>query len=241
MDDQPTTPPELPPEPDSAAAQPVVVGYDSSGPVRRPGMRLAVWSLVVGMLGLCLGPVGILTGMFAISLGIRAMRRGTDSSVRACSIIGIAAGCLMPLALVMAILLPTLERNKALRMQAQCDHRLRAIERGISQYIADHNRYPADLDALLAEGMIVAEDLDCPANLRNPPGRYDYFYAPPASDAADFAVMVCEVDDEHHRADGTGTVLVDGSIDRHYHIEDELDESWNADFKAAYVAAGHRP
>ena len=172
--------------------QPSQPSYASSGqpqqfyvPPPRKMVALATTALVFAICGIiiCLGPLLALTGLV---LGIIALACGTTANKRAIAAVVVGAVLLVSsTALHVAILLPSLNRAKAIALQAACVSSLKQVGFGIMFYADDNqDAYPPDIDRSLVE--YLGEDPSAKPGTRiacvNAQAAADrgYFYATPA-------------------------------------------------------------
>ncbi|MGB2824971.1 MAG: hypothetical protein WBF17_28630, partial [Phycisphaerae bacterium] len=136
-----------------------------------------------------------------------------------------------------AVLVPSLQQATELTNRTVCMSNLSSIGKAMVLYKAVYdNRYPPDLDALIAEGH-PATLLRCPSAdpLQRPAGRkYDYFYLPPRSDNYPDQIIVCDFW-ENHRGRHRNVLYVGMNVAKmtEADFQAELERPVNADFAKA--------
>lgn len=134
-----------------------------SGPAMATRARtLAIWSLVLGLIGLV--PVlGLGTGALGLLLGIIALFKGTTS--KGMAITGLIAGGISLLAIPVHLWIfnTSMTAAKFATRTIECATNLNAIGNGIAEYRKKHDgKNPPSLDALVGEGLLEESQMGCP-------------------------------------------------------------------------------
>jgi len=183
-----------------------------------PGNGLSIASLVLGIVAIatmCFAPVSILLGLLAVIFGIIGIvvRRNAQASA-ALPVAGLVlggVGMLLPIVLVGAVVIPGLSGAQKKAREVASLANLRTIGNAMAMYEQEHDRFPADLQAMIDERSIDERTLKYP---RLKSGRFsDYFYLAPGPDAPAESLVACEYAD--CGSDKTrGFLRADGSVER---------------------------
>ena len=197
---------------------------------------------IVPFLGMGLGLAGVVVGIIALTKGVE--RKGL-------AVGGIITGLVLPsittVALLIAILIPSLSRARESARRTMCEANLHGIFLGLTMYQAENmDVYPADLDVLVAQRLVPEETLRCPSAEAN--RRCDYFfYLPPAKlldEMADVSgvVIACDLAG-NHRGDGRNVLYLYGNVEvmNEADFQAALADPVNAAFAAALRAAEGGP
>lgn len=185
-----TPPPLAPPLPQPRGLQP---------PAPRRARALAIWSLVLALIGLV--PIlGLGTGVIGLLLGVIALAKGTTSKGLAVAgtVVGCVASLMIPLHL--GFLTTTMAAAKFGAGTVQCTNNLKLIGVGIAAYRSKHGMYPPNLDALAKEGMIAKGMLRCPLH----DGETGYVYSRPPGRQEARGIIAWDI--HPHRAVGQAAV-----------------------------------
>jgi prepilin-type processing-associated H-X9-DG protein len=205
------------------------------------GKGLAIGALVLGLLGL-IPFVGPLLALVGIILGIVALVKHAPG--RGLAVGGIIAGLLSPLTTVLlvgAVLIPAYGHARERAMRARCGANLNGIAKATIVYQTQYlDEWPADLQALVADGTVPTEMLLCPSIES---GRdVDYFYLPPnqpadALAAPESVIIACDYRD-NHAGKGRNVLYADGHVMwlEEVDFQAELGYAENAAFAAALRA-----
>ncbi|HDY65359.1 MAG TPA: DUF4190 domain-containing protein [Phycisphaerae bacterium] len=195
------------------------------------GGGMSIAAFVLGLLGF-IPPCGLI----ALILGIVALV--TNRAKKGLAIAGIVLGVvLMPTALLVSILLPSLNRARSLAKQAVCMANLNAIGKGLIMYTAENeDQYPPTLEDLIETGM--DEKL-----LRSPADNIDrdcsYFYLAPTSmnEVPPEILVACTYKDVYE--DFRHVMRIDCTVTRlsTAEFQAELAKPYNARFAAALKKA----
>ena len=139
--------------------------------------------------------------------------------------------------LLVALLMPGLDRARELAKRASCINNLTSISTGVTMYQASKGQFPATLDDLVKEGQS-PRVMICPSDLKN--RRSSYFYMPPArgAKADDATIIACDFRDNHHgrwRSILYADTHVGHATEEAF--QEELAKPVNADFANALKAA----
>lgn len=156
-----SVPPPPPPPPG------VFPGY--AQPEYRSTSGLAITSLVLGIVGLCVP----LLGLAAIVFGAVGLSRTKDPRVggRGMAIAGLTLGCVgIVLSLLsIAVLLPSLNRARETANRVKCASNLKQIGAALLLYSNENqNQYPPDLETALATQDISSDAFVCPSGNDTP-------------------------------------------------------------------------
>jgi type II secretory pathway pseudopilin PulG len=103
------------------------------------------------------------------------------------------------IALLAAVMMPTLGRSREAAKRAQCDMRLKTIALALDAYRQEHGRYPKHLQELRDAHYIQDPDaLRCPDDPRpaNEGSYDDYYVLRSARDANELPILVCPFHEE---------------------------------------------
>ncbi|MCC5823957.1 MAG: DUF4190 domain-containing protein [Phycisphaerales bacterium] len=133
-----------PPPPPGGPHGPGGGGHDQS----RPLSQLALWSMIVGILSLCIGPIGVA----AVVMGIIAITRTSKPdgpSGLGFAIAGTTLGAIgiMSTCLQIGILLPAIGKARMTAAELNAQTKLREIGVGLQQYAArNDDQFPPEAD-----------------------------------------------------------------------------------------------
>lgn len=205
-----------------------------------PPAGLSIAAFVLGLCGL-IPLLGLLCGLIAVILGIVALA-SSNQGKKGLAIAGLVLGVVLPVgsaALGVSVLLPGLTGARSHARSAMSSANLNGIAKAVMLYQAGNNdAYPPNLGVLIDEGAVSEKMLQYPGE----EGARAYFYHPPAdADAAtDETLIACEVrvflEGKRNILRNDATVLPVDEAE----FQRLLSEPVNADFAAAYHAAGHR-
>ncbi len=203
-----------------------------------PGAKAALWSLILGILGmfLCLP-----AALMAVILGIIAAtkrgnpRKGMGIAGLILGGIGLLLGPFM-LAMMVGILMPTLGRAREIAHMSMCGANMSGVGKAMQIHMAENDDGPpADLDVLLETGWIGPEHLVCPsAKGRSPQPHYFYFVQPDATPRGSTFVM-CDLKSNHPR-DGRQVLTYGASIQK-FRTEAAFQTALARPENAAFAAA----
>jgi hypothetical protein len=187
---------------------------DSS--VSPPATGMAITSLVLGIVGLCLAPLGLV----GLILGIIALSRSKSDPARygggGVAIAGICLGgaSLVVGCLSVGVLLPALGAARQSARQLKSATQMRNVGQALILYAqANQDWYPepgADWTArLLKDGSITADVLTAP---EDPPGTMSYYYLPGYKAQFD-SKRVILVERPGLRRNGGNVFFDDGHVD----------------------------
>ena len=210
-----------PPPPAPVSPQP--------GTPKGGGMSIAAF--VLGLLGF-IPPCGLI----ALILGIVAL--ATNRAKKGLAIAGIVLGVLlMPTALLVSILLPSLNRARFLAKQAVCMTHLNAIGKSMILYSAENDdQYPPTLENLIDDGLMSRKLLHSPAD--NIDRDCSYFYLTPTSmNEVPETIVACTFKNVYN--DFRHVMRIDCTVTRlsSAKFQAELAEPYNARFAAALKKA----
>ena len=225
------TPPPTPPPPPTSLP-PI---YMPDGQKKAVGIAIA--ALVLGICGF-IPWLGLLCGLTGIILGIIALAQGTSrKGLAVAGIVTGTAGPVLMIALVVAMVLPALNRAKEQARQTICQLNLNSISSSIFFYAADNNdAYPPNLQILIDTAAMPKKMLQCPSAKS---GRdCDYFYFPPPKTEEGLyeirLVMACDFKD-NHKGKGRSVLFADGYTQwmSEQDFQTELQQTYNAAFAKA--------
>ena len=204
------------------------------------GGGMSIAAFVLGLLGFI-----PLCGLIALILGIVALV--TNRAKKGLAIAGIVLGVvLMPTALLVSILLPSLNRARSLAKQAVCAAHLNAIGNSMVLYAVENDdRYPPTLENLIDDGM-TRKMLRSPADKIERSCSYFYFTPEgkfpfaPEGEVGDQAVetfIICTFDNVYNNF--RHVLRADGSVNKlsTAEFQAELAKPYNARFAAALKKA----
>lgn len=158
--------------PPYAAMQPGYAGPYTAQASSTSGF--AIWSLICGLLGFCLP---IPSSILAIIFGIVGLNKTRDPRVggKGLAIAGICVGgfTLLLVPLMIAILLPSLNRAREQANRVKCASNMRQIGQEIAMYAnSNGNAFPQKLEDLLAFNPSLSHDVFvCPSDNKTPPSN----------------------------------------------------------------------
>jgi prepilin-type processing-associated H-X9-DG protein len=221
---QPNDPRQLPPH-----HQPQPLPYNV--PIAQLANGMAVTSLVLGIIGMCIP----LLAIAALIFGIIALTRTRDPRVggKGMAISGIVLGGLgiLILPLMIAILLPSLNRARETANRVKCGNNMRQIGLALKLY-ANENRgqFPPNLELLLKTQDITADVFVCPscndttapgadvqtqaANLSKG-GHLSYVYISGFTDIAGAETILLYEPITNHAGDGGNFLFGDAHVEFH--------------------------
>jgi prepilin-type processing-associated H-X9-DG protein len=187
--------------------------------------RLAVWSLVLGVLGLCVPLVGIPALILGI-IGIVKARpehgvggRGMAIGGTALGAAGLIFGSLF-FVMMLGMLLPGLGQARDTARQMMSGSKLRVLGVTLSVYAQDNaGSYPPVegwAEVLIAGGILTPDNLVSPVGDGVGP---DYFYLGGSDDASPDRIVAYE--DPTHFDDGVNVLFADGRVEVVPHDEFE--------------------
>ena len=113
--------------------------------------------------------------------------------------------------LLIAILLPSLARAREIAQMAMCAANMNAVGKGVQLYMTDYDDAPSpSLDALIEEGLIQREHLECPSAKDGTPWPH-YFYLAAPADAPGSTIIMCDLKGNHPR-DGRNALTLGSSV-----------------------------
>ena len=216
--------------------QPAAVAVARAGAA--PGAKAALWSLILGILGMFLC---VPAALMAVILGIIAAtkrgnpRKGMGIAGLILGGIGLLLGPFM-LAMMVGILMPTLGRAREIAQMSMCGAKMSGVGKGMMLYMAENEDVPpANLDVLIEMGMILPEHLTCPsAKGRSPQPHYFYFVQPDTTPSGSTFVM-CDLKSNHPR-DGRNVLTFGSSMER-FRTEAAFQTALARPENAAFAAA----
>jgi prepilin-type processing-associated H-X9-DG protein len=229
---------------DIAPQQPVALPYATPTPTfmpqstERSGMALA--SLICGII-FCIPVCSLLAIIFGI-IGIQQTGPGRRSG-RGMAIAGLVLGCVgIPLtvvALLISILLPSLNRAREIANRVKCAANERSIGQAILLYENDfHGQYPPDLVTLAKTESVPLSVFVCPSSNDTPAsspdtlmsgGHCSYVYLGKGltSQSDPITVVLCENSSDHDK--GGNLLYADGHV--------EFDDKTSPNYPAAGLSS----
>ena len=204
-----------------------------------PTSRLAVASLVVGIIAVLACFIPLIPGAIAAVMGFVAIQRTGPMKLagRGLAVAGLVLGIVAVFMsiLSLSIWLPVISQTREAANRVRCASNLQLLAMAMRTYALDHGGpFPPDLDALLSlpeyqtvadpDGAVVtARDLlTCPStnHTAGPAGtplvsgeNLSYVYTGSGlTDAASTAAVLAYEPVEHHRRDGANFLFADGSV-----------------------------
>lgn len=188
--------------------------------------KLAVASLVVGIIAVLACFIPIVPGVIAFVLGLMAIQRTGPMKLagRGLAMAGLVLGCVAVFLsiLSLSVWLPALARGREETNRTKCASNLQQIGAALQSYAADNDgSLPPDLWALLAppNAQLQSAELLCPStdhSLHAGPlvlgKNLSYIYTGRGlldAQPADYVLLYEPV--EHHRRDGANFLFADGS------------------------------
>ena len=216
-----STPP--PPPADSPSA------YEAP-PEKNSG--IAVTSLVLGIPGLCLFPLGVIAlilGIVGISKTSRPGVGGRGMAVAGTVLGGLAVVMVVPLALMAGILLPAMGRAREIANRSVCAANMSGIYKTMYTYsVTNDDQFPPNLGMLVVDGSLSHKSLQCPSEGEMEPmpmkpldeigarwfvDRCDYIYVrPPEGANAPADDIVIYEPFHHHGGEGINICFGDGHV-----------------------------
>jgi len=139
------------------------------------------------------------------------------------------------IALLVAILMPSLSRAKQLAMTTICQTNLQTIHSGMRMYLAEHDALPPDVDTLVRLNLVSPQALQCRGPGDGPPGRYCVHFPAGEPEKIDGRTLVaCDLKGNH--PDGMRNVLGYGGRGGYMdsrQFQAELQHPRNAEFAKA--------
>ena len=203
-------------------------------PAARQSTGMAVAALILGICGLV--PVlGAVPALLGIILGILVLagRRGGRGLAIGGMVTGAVSLLLVQVALMVAILLPTLGSARGLARRAVCQSNLYNVAMAVQVYMnSNDDLAPADLQSVVDGGFLPGQLLECPSEGTR--GNVDYFYFRLPADAPGNSLMVCDLKG-NHGGEGRNVLLLDATVKwlSEAEFRDELAQPQNADFAKA--------
>ena len=201
-------------------------GYDR--PVTTSGIAIA--AMIVGILGLvtAIFGIGLLLALLAIVLGAIGIAKTGSPGVRGrgFAITGLVCGIatfVLVIPLLIAILLPSLNRAREAANRIKCASNLRQIGQGMRQYAINDGRYgnfPPDFETVAATTAMTPDAFVCPTSdavAARPPfalgQNLSYVYLGAGlTDSVPAIQVVAHCETHNHRGDGTNLLYGDGSV-----------------------------
>jgi len=214
----------MPPSPPAPTGPPI-------SQVPSKGRGLAVAALVLGILSF-IPPCGLVAIILAIVV-LATRRPGKGMAI---------AGLILPFVitplLLVAILMPALNRAQVLAKRSACGANLNSIGKQILIYQTEFEQMPPDIDTLIALG--ASEKMfQCPS--ASGKRRCDYFihFSKEEPDVGS-AIIACDYRGNHR--DGRNVLAWQGSLRwlSEAAFQAELAKPWNAEFAKALRAAEGR-
>lgn len=131
-------------------------------------------------------------------------------------VIAVCAGVLVVGGLTWGIL--DLRQIPTRQVHGACAGRLYQVNSALVEYRNRHSRYPASLETLLEEGLVVHTFLQCPFRNELATDRIDYLYTPPPDGGGDSWIVVCDPEPHPHgkrnvlRASGVVETLIEAQF-----------------------------
>ena len=193
---------------------------------------IAVTSLILGIFGLCLFPLGVI----ALILGIVGINKtsqpgvgGRGMAVAGTVLGGLALVMVVPLALMAGILLPALGRAHEIANRSVCAANMSGLYKAMYTYsVTNDDQFPPNLGVLVVDGSISQKVLHCPSEGEMQPmpmesmdkigarwfaDRCDYIYVhpPEGADVPADDIVIYEPF-THHDGEGTNICFGDGHV-----------------------------
>jgi prepilin-type processing-associated H-X9-DG protein len=215
-------------------SQPPSIPYQTPE-VQPKSSGLAIAALVCGIVGLIVpgvGLVGLILGIIAL-----AQRKTPADPGKGMAIGGIVTGGLSLLcvpALLISILLPSLNRAREAANRIKCASNMRQIGLGLKLYANEFGgreyKYPPDLAHVLVSQDITADVFVCPSSnddrmpqgtpvaqyaqlLQHGSGCCSYIYVPGLTDSAPADAVLLYEPIANHDGDGANFLFADGHVD----------------------------
>lgn len=211
-----------PPQPQDARAP-----IEYAVPLVVPTSKLAVASMVVGILAVIGCFIPIVPGLAAIAMGLVAIARTGPMRMagRGFAIAGIALGCAAVFfsILSLSILLPSVTRARESANRIRCSSNMSQLGQAMLAYAVDYGQYPPDLQALLADpnSGLVPQALLCPSTSHAARAgaaptfgdnlSFIYTGGGLGGDAPATVVLLYEPVD-HHNREGANFLFADGAV-----------------------------
>jgi prepilin-type processing-associated H-X9-DG protein len=213
------------------------------------GNGLAVASLVLALIGLC---VPLVPAVVAIVLGILGLQKTRNPAVggKGMAIAGIVIGAMSVLILpcMLAVMLPSLSRARETANRIKCASNMRQIGQALLLYANNnHGQYPPRLEDVLLDGNVVPQVFVCPTTNDTPApgttvqqqaaalsagGHESYIYVPNLnSSVSPDTVLLYEPPTNH--GSGSNILFGDGHV--------EFDPQTRAAAIIAELQAGFNP
>ncbi len=209
---------------------PQAVGYAGGYPAGGQGppqgtSGVAIASLVCGIL-FCI-PVTALAALVCGIVGINqtgpGRKRGRGLAIAGTVLGGVGLLMVPVSALMISILLPSLNRARETANRAKCASNMHQIGLGLLLYQQDHNQaYPPDLATLWQSEQLSGSVFVCPSSNDTPAaspaqltagGHLSYVYVPPADGTTPGALTpVLYENGADHGGDGTNILFGDGHV-----------------------------
>ncbi|HET6427164.1 MAG TPA: hypothetical protein VFJ30_02055 [Phycisphaerae bacterium] len=168
-----------------------------------------------------------------------APSRGLPGWGLALIIVGASLVVLFVIGLLVAILMPSLDRAEALANRTICQANLQTIGAAVDTYVLEHDAFPPDGETLKRSRADLSFYLECPGDTG--PGSYCVQFPGGDIDEVDAGTFIaCDLKGNHPDLDGGRNVLRrDGSVQwmREEAFQAQLAKPWNAEFAKALRAA----
>lgn len=190
-------------------------------PPRSKNAPLAVWSLVLGILGFCcLCPFGAIPGIICGHMGLSQIRRtpetlkgnGMAMTGLVLGYVGLVLQILFFLLILPALLFPALAKTKELARRSACQNNLHQLDMALVAYCYPaQNFYPTNLNQLPTSDVspnvfVCPGSGNKPGSLNNVEDWMDYIYVSGQGPSTPAGVPIFICPPEHHKNLG-GCVL----------------------------------
>jgi len=226
-------------QPPSQPVQPV-----SYATVQAPlSTGMAIGAMVCGIIGIvtCLFPIGIVGVILGIIAIVRASHEPHRYGGKGMAVAGICTGAISIVTaglFLPSVALPALVRGRVLAKRTIAASHLGSIGSAAFVYANQYDGcYPPNLQVLVDEGLIKADELIDLASLNEPPAC-DFYYVSGLTTKDDPHWIVAYSDPAVSNGEGANVLFVDSHVE--WFEEPALSEAID-DFQAAYQQRHRRP
>ncbi len=224
---------DIPPIPESSPA----TGQTQAVTTSAPGKGMAITAMILGIVSIvfCMGP---LAGIPALILGIIVLScKKPGKGMAVGGIVTGALGCsVIFIALLVSILLPSLNRARELAKRSVCGSNLKNLgTASVMYYTGNNDVYPPTLQHLIDAAGHSEYLLQCPSEKTD---RVDYFYMQASYRDPGNTIIACDYMD-NHRGERRNVLFLDSHVERYDEVSFQrlLTESQNLKFAEKLRAA----